>query len=86
MNINGVSNPANIPQQMGLVTGAKHVDPTEDVSLQEAIASEVKTTEKNVFYEYQKEPWLLESINEHITNRLDYVAHKRDSTCWSLRW
>ncbi|PYD17969.1 MULTISPECIES: hypothetical protein [Pseudomonas syringae group] len=77
MNINGVSNPVNIPQQVGLVTGAKHVDPTEDVSLQGAIASEVKTTEKNVFYEYQKEPWLLEPINEHITNRLDYVAHKK---------
>ncbi|AQL36340.1 hypothetical protein [Pseudomonas syringae] len=27
--------------------------------------------------EYQKEPWLLESINEHITNRIDYVAHKK---------
>jgi hypothetical protein len=54
LNINGVSNPANIPQQMGLVTGAKHVDPTEDVSLQEAIASEVKTTEKMYFTNIRK--------------------------------
>ncbi|MEE1994720.1 hypothetical protein QPL90_24820 [Pseudomonas syringae pv. syringae] len=77
MNINGTPNPANIPQQSALVTGVKNVDPTEDISLQEAIASDEKATEKNVFYDDQKEPWLLESINEHITNRLDYVAHKK---------
>ncbi|AKF47530.1 MULTISPECIES: hypothetical protein [Pseudomonas] len=77
MNINGIPNPANIPQQSALVTGVKNVDPTEDISLQEAIASDEKATEKNVFYDDQKEPWLLESINEHITNRLDYVAHKK---------
>ncbi|AAY38952.1 hypothetical protein ABNM12_18120 [Pseudomonas syringae] len=77
MNINGIPNPANIPQQSALVTGVKNVDPTEDISLQEAIASDEKATEKKVFYDDQKEPWLLESINEHITNRLDYVAHKK---------
>ncbi|WP_116865719.1 hypothetical protein [Pseudomonas syringae] len=77
MNINRIPNPANIPQQSALVTGVKNVDPTEDISLQEAIASDEKATEKNVFYDDQKEPWLLESINEHITNRLDYVAHKK---------
>lgn len=77
LNINGIPNQANSLQQTALIPGTKNGDPTEDAGLEKAITSEAKKTDEHVFYEYQKEPWLLESINEHITNRIDYVAHKK---------
>lgn len=77
LNIIGIPNQANSLQQTALIPGTKNGDPTEDAGLEKAITSEAKKTDEPVFYEYQKEPWLLESINEHITNRIDYVAHKK---------
>ncbi|KTB64501.1 hypothetical protein [Pseudomonas syringae] len=77
LNINGIPNQAGTLQQIKLMHSVSNAEPTEDISPKDIVASEAKLTKEKKFYEYQKEPWLIEPINEHIKNRIDYVNDKK---------
>ncbi|MCF5504111.1 hypothetical protein GIV76_15965, partial [Pseudomonas syringae] len=63
LNINGIPNQAGTLQQIKLMHSVSNAEPTEDISPKDIVASEAKLTKEKKFYEYQKEPWLIEPIN-----------------------
>ncbi|WP_024675685.1 hypothetical protein ACTACG_14715 [Pseudomonas syringae] len=77
LNISGIPNQAGTLQQIKLMHSVSNAEPTEDISPKDIVAPEAKLTKEKKFYEYQKEPWLIEPIDEYITNRREYVFVKK---------